>query len=161
MIDDVTYIDVGPGGQQYSNVITRDNCETPQFYCDRNSTQCVPTKTLGVECTADRECQTVQSFHCQKSLSILPIGSLKYNCGAQGTCTDPPEMPLHVSAWQYVITAISVLAGALAVILVGTGLDSRIQLAMGVTIVTLILLHKRLRLRRYREIREYYEEQMR
>jgi len=123
VIDDVTYIDVGPGGQQYSNVITRDNCQTPQLYCDRNSTECVPTKSLGVPCNADRECQT-------------------YNCGAQGTCADPPEMPLHVSAWQYVITAISVLA------------------AMGVIIVTLILVHKRLRLRRYREIREYYEEQM-
>ncbi|KAI0955589.1 hypothetical protein AcV7_006215 [Taiwanofungus camphoratus] len=122
VVDDVTYIDIGPDGQQISNIITRDNCQTPHFYCDRNATECVQTKTLGATCGADRECQT-------------------YNCGTGGTCTEPPEMPLHVAGWQYALTVLSVI------------------LAMAATIVMLVVLHKRLRLKRYREIREYYEEQ--
>jgi len=51
-------------------------------------------------------------------------------------------MPLHVATWQYGVVALSVL------------------LAMSATIVMLVLLHKRLRLKRYREIGEYYDEQM-
>ncbi|PCH39342.1 hypothetical protein WOLCODRAFT_29486 [Wolfiporia cocos MD-104 SS10] len=124
IVDDVTYIDIGPTGQQYSNTITRDNCQTPKLYCDRSSTQCIPTKALGEVCDADRECQT-------------------YSCGTSGTCASPPSMPFHVSAWQFVVTAFSVVA------------------AMATIIMMLVILHKRLRLQRYREIREYYEEQMR
>ncbi|KAH9914961.1 uncharacterized protein B0H18DRAFT_940343 [Fomitopsis serialis] len=124
LLDDVTYIVDGPDGQQYSNTITRDNCQSPRLYCDRNSTQCVLTKSLGEECDTDRECQS-------------------HNCGTSGTCIDPPEMPLHVATWQYGVVALSVL------------------LAMSATIIMLVLLHKRLRLKRYREIREYYDEQMR
>ncbi|KZT67913.1 hypothetical protein DAEQUDRAFT_365354 [Daedalea quercina L-15889] len=124
ILDDVTYIVEGPNGQQYTNTITRDNCQSPRLYCDRNSTQCVSTNALGAECDADRECKS-------------------HNCGASGTCIDPPEMPLHVATWQYGIVALSVLS------------------AMVATILMLVLLHKRSRLKRYREIREYYEEQMR
>ena len=32
--------------------------------------------------------------------------------------------------------------------------------AMGAVVIMLVLVHKRLRLKRYLEIREYYEEQM-
>ncbi|TFY63531.1 hypothetical protein EVJ58_g3203 [Rhodofomes roseus] len=51
-------------------------------------------------------------------------------------------MPVHVATWQYGVVTLSVLS------------------AMTATIVVLVLLHKRLRLKRYREIREYYDEQM-
>ncbi|GBE88068.1 hypothetical protein SCP_1202970 [Sparassis crispa] len=123
IIDTVTYIDVGPNGQQFSNSISRDNCQSPQMYCDSSASQCVPAKTLGAACAADQECET-------------------YNCGAQGICVDPPEMPLHVAPWQYVVTSLSVIG------------------AMAVTTVMLTSVHKRLRLKRYREIRDYYEEQL-
>lgn len=125
ILDTVTYVDVGPDGQQYLNGITRDNCQTssPQLYCDGNATQCVPATVLGAPCDADREC-------------------LSFNCGAQGTCADPSEMPLHVAPWQYVLTILSVLT------------------AMTAMLAALVLLHKRLRLKRYCAIREYYEEQM-
>lgn len=62
VLDDVAYIVEGPNGQQYSNTVTRDNCQSPRLYCDRNSTQCVPTKVQGAACDADRECQSVRAF---------------------------------------------------------------------------------------------------
>ncbi|KAI0629332.1 hypothetical protein C8Q77DRAFT_1143400 [Trametes polyzona] len=122
-IDDVTYIDVGPGGEQFSNTVSRHNCVTPQFYCDANLTACVPTKALGAPCASDQEC-------------------LSFNCAPNGACADPPETPARVEAWQIVLTSLSVIT------------------AMVVTVVMLTFVHKRLRLQRYREIREYYEEQM-
>ncbi|EPT05458.1 hypothetical protein FOMPIDRAFT_41380 [Fomitopsis schrenkii] len=123
VLDDVTYIVDGPNGQQYSTVVSRDNCLSPKLYCDRNSTQCVPTKLLGAACDADRECQS-------------------HNCGTSGSCAEPPEMPLHVASWQYGVVALSVVS------------------AMSATVFVLVLVHKRLRLKRYREIRDYYDEQM-
>ncbi|CDO69359.1 hypothetical protein BN946_scf184746.g40 [Trametes cinnabarina] len=108
ILDDVTYIDLGPDGEQFSNSVTRHNCKTPQFYCDAGLQVCIPTKSLGVSCV----------------------------------CADPPETPRHVEVWQVVITTISILA------------------AMCATVVVLTLVHKRLRLQRYRQIREYYEEQI-
>ncbi|KAL1941240.1 hypothetical protein VTO73DRAFT_7452 [Trametes versicolor] len=123
ILDDVTYIDMGPNGEQFSNTVTRHNCQTPQFYCDASVKACVPTKTLGTTCITDQECQS-------------------FNCATNGVCTDPPETPARVEVWQIVLTALSVV------------------IAMVVTVVMLTLVHKRLRLQRYREIREYYEEQM-
>lgn len=59
ILDDVTYIDMGPNGEQFSNTVTRHNCQTPQFYCDAGVKACVPTKTLGTSCITDQECQSV------------------------------------------------------------------------------------------------------
>ncbi|KAH9846143.1 hypothetical protein C2E23DRAFT_744760 [Lenzites betulinus] len=123
IIDNVTYIDAGPNGQQFSNVVTRHNCQTPLFFCDAAFNACVPTKTLGTSCSSDLECQS-------------------FNCGHKGECAEPPETPARVEAWQIVLTGLSVVAAMIA------------------TIVMLTFVHKRLRLQRYREIREYYEEQM-
>ncbi|KAH9893411.1 hypothetical protein C8Q73DRAFT_696866 [Cubamyces lactineus] len=123
ILDDVTYIDEGPNGEQFSNTILRDNCESPQFFCDSEAKACVPTKTLGTSCASDQECQS-------------------FNCASSGVCADPPETPAHVQAWQVVLTGLSIV------------------IAMVATVTMLTLVHKRLRLQRYREIREYYEEQM-
>ncbi|KAI0675798.1 hypothetical protein C8Q78DRAFT_1006622 [Trametes maxima] len=122
-IDNVTYIDVGPGGEQFSNIVTRHNCATPQFYCDGAMRACVPTKPLGSSCSADQECQS-------------------FNCASAGVCADPPSSPARVGVWQMVLTGLSVI------------------IAMVSIVVMLTLVHKRLRLQRYRELREYYEEQM-
>lgn len=66
ILDDVTYIDMGPNGEQFSNTVTRHNCQTPQFYCDASVKACVPTKTLGTSCITDQECQSVR-------LSIMAV----------------------------------------------------------------------------------------
>ncbi|KAK0446117.1 hypothetical protein EV421DRAFT_1734174 [Armillaria borealis] len=63
------------------------------------------------------------------------------NC-ARGFCADPPEAPLKIQSWQYALTAICIIG-----ILV-------------VTVMLLALVHKRNRLQHYRELREYYDEQL-
>ncbi|KZT00938.1 uncharacterized protein LAESUDRAFT_816206 [Laetiporus sulphureus 93-53] len=65
-----------------------------------------------------------------------------YKCGSSGTCVPSPSMPLRIAPWKYAITAVCVLA------------------CMTATLAALVFVHKRLRLQRYREIREYYDEQM-
>lgn len=72
ILDDVTYIDMGPNGEQFSNTVTRHNCQTPQFYCDASVKACVPTKTLGTSCITDQECQSVR-------LSIMTVQGLFAN----------------------------------------------------------------------------------
>ncbi|KAI0349555.1 hypothetical protein OH77DRAFT_1507429 [Trametes cingulata] len=123
VLDGVTYIDIGPNGEKFSNTVTRHNCKTPGFYCDSGVSACVPTKASGDPCGSDQECES-------------------FNCSSNGLCSDPPETPARVQAWQIVLTGLSVIAAMLS------------------TVVMLTLVHKRLRLQRYREIREYYEEQM-
>ena len=70
-------------------------------------------------------------------------------------------MPLHVSSWQYGVVAFSIISGT---VLVWIGLaEAKIEVshsAMSAIVTVLVLVHKRLRLKRYREIREYYDEQM-
>ena len=86
---------------------------------------------------------------------------MQHNCGTSGTCAEPPEMPLHVASWQYGVVALSVLSGDTLVIGSRNRLvTDALRIAMLATIVVLVLVHNRLRLRRYREIREYYDEQM-
>ena len=61
IIDSVTYIDVGPDDLPIGNIISRHNCRTPQFYCDRDALQCFLTKPIGLPCTLDQECQSVRA----------------------------------------------------------------------------------------------------
>ncbi|KAJ3761990.1 hypothetical protein EV360DRAFT_36592 [Lentinula raphanica] len=85
------------------------------------------------------------SLVCEQSRSL---GSLcqndqeceQRNCVA-GLCMEPPETPLHVAPWQYALTAMCIIG------------------AMVATCLMLTLVHKRHRLARYRELREYYLEQ--
>ncbi|KAJ4478960.1 hypothetical protein J3R30DRAFT_3289184 [Lentinula aciculospora] len=63
------------------------------------------------------------------------------NC-VEGICAEPLETPLRVAPWQYAITAMCILG------------------AMVATCLMLTLIHKRHRLLRYRELREYYQEQL-
>ncbi|KAI0080919.1 hypothetical protein K474DRAFT_1636472 [Panus rudis PR-1116 ss-1] len=123
ILDSTAYIDIGPDSQHYTNVITRHNCQTPQFYCDPDAKQCMPTLNVGETCVADQECST-------------------YNCDPSGVCMVPPEVPLRVATWQYALTIVVLFA------------------AMASVVVMLVMVHQRIRLRRYAEIREYYDEQL-
>ncbi|KAH9913953.1 uncharacterized protein BXZ73DRAFT_55192 [Epithele typhae] len=66
-----------------------------------------------------------------------------FHCGAAGACLDPAGTPVNVEVWQLVITGLAILAGKMMVFV----------------IVSLVIVHRRLRKKRYDEIREYYEEQ--
>ncbi|KDQ52677.1 hypothetical protein JAAARDRAFT_138239 [Jaapia argillacea MUCL 33604] len=124
LLDNTTYIDQGPDGQQYANTVLRDDCHSPYLFCDEGSRQCFPAKVFGSPCLADREC-------------------LAYTCGTQDLCTDLPGTPIKVAPWQYAITVLCITAAMVAIC------------------VMLFLIHKRQRLRQYREIRDYYHEQLR
>jgi hypothetical protein len=52
--------------------------------------------------------------------SIIVVGSEEYivtpyvlqrNCGENATCADPPETPLRIAPWQWVMTVLCVLSG--------------------------------------------------
>lgn len=61
---------------------------------------------------------------------------------ANWTCVEPPETPLRVTAWQCVLITLAILG------------------AMTATCLMLTILHKRHRFQRYRELCDYYHEQL-
>ncbi|KAK0485044.1 hypothetical protein IW261DRAFT_1560711 [Armillaria novae-zelandiae] len=92
-------------------------------------------------------------YYCgQASMVCEAARALRYPCQAheecvsrncaRGFCADPPEAPLKIQSWQYALTTICIIG-----ILV-------------VTVMLLALVHKRNRLQHYRELREYYDEQL-
>lgn len=64
--DNTTYVDVGPSGQQVANTVSRDNCQSPQFYCNPTELVCEGTLPLSSPCQADQQCTSV-FFH------LLPL----------------------------------------------------------------------------------------
>ncbi|OCH85557.1 hypothetical protein OBBRIDRAFT_815031 [Obba rivulosa] len=128
VIDDITYIDTGPDGQQHSNVVSRHNCQTPRFYCDPTYLQCFKAKAIASTCEIDQECTSVRN-------------GPSLNCGG-GVCSDPPGTPLQVAPWQYSVTVSCVITVMIAIV------------------ALLTLVHRRLRMKHYREVREYYDEQL-
>ncbi|TRM64557.1 hypothetical protein BD626DRAFT_492214 [Schizophyllum amplum] len=91
--DNTTYVELGPDGNPYTIVVSRDNCRTPYFYCDATQGVCSRSLPWGSPCSADRECE-------------------QHNC-VTGICADSPETPLRVPAWQCALTILSIL-GAMA-----------------------------------------------
>ncbi|GAW10465.1 hypothetical protein LENED_012734 [Lentinula edodes] len=87
------------------------------------------------------------SLLCEQSKSLGSPCQIDQECEERncvvGICAVPPETPLRVAPWQYAVTAMCILG------------------AMVATCLMLTLLHKRHRLLRYRELREYYMEQLR
>ncbi|KAJ7111925.1 hypothetical protein C8R44DRAFT_711519 [Mycena epipterygia] len=92
--DNTTYIDVGPNGQQVANTVSRDNCQSPRFYCDPAQLVCQRTLPVHSLCQADQECTSL-------------------NC-AEGTCTDPPETPVRIAPWQCALTATAIVGAMVA-----------------------------------------------
>ncbi|KIJ90998.1 hypothetical protein K443DRAFT_115761, partial [Laccaria amethystina LaAM-08-1] len=124
IVDNTTYTDTGPNDEQYMFTVTRDNCRSPQFYCDPGSSVCQRTKAVGMACELDSECE-------------------ERNCNSAKVCVEPPETPLRVAPWQWGLTMGSILA------------------AMIVICILLTLIHRRHRYARYKELQEYYHDQIR
>ncbi|KAJ3800575.1 hypothetical protein GGU11DRAFT_676980 [Lentinula aff. detonsa] len=86
------------------------------------------------------------SLVCEQSKAIGSSCQIDQECEQRNcvvsTCVEPPETPLRVAPWQYAITAMCILGAMVAICLM------------------LTLIHKRHRLLRYRELREYYLEQL-
>lgn len=58
-IENTTTIGIGSSGEQTTVVMTRDNCQSPNLFCDPDIMICEHTKYIGGTCMADGECQTV------------------------------------------------------------------------------------------------------
>lgn len=97
-------------------------------------------------------CRTPALFCDQTYLQCLPAKPLgfpcfrdqeclTFNCDEE-ICVEPPETPLRVNPWQTAVTTVCIL------------------LAMSATCTTLVLVHKRQKMVHYRELREYYHEQL-
>ncbi|KAI0686768.1 hypothetical protein BC835DRAFT_1287480, partial [Cytidiella melzeri] len=78
-----------------------------------------------------------------------PVGedcALDLECRSQncedGVCVDEVGTSRRVQTWQYVASILIV------------------AITMGVTVLSLVIVHKRLRLQHQRELREYYHEQI-
>ncbi|KAJ7157636.1 hypothetical protein C8R43DRAFT_882992 [Mycena crocata] len=92
--DNTTYIDIGPGGQQITNTVIRDNCRSPAFYCNPTELLCERTLPVGSLCQTDQQCTL-------------------FNC-AGGTCADPPETPLRIAPWQCALTMTAIVGAMVA-----------------------------------------------
>lgn len=79
---------------------------------------------------------------CCQILKLKRATGNQYNC-MQDVCANPPEEPFKVTLWQYVTTTLAII------------------LAMAATCIMLVVMHRRHRLERYEEIRDYCDEQIR
>lgn len=71
ILDQTTYLEFGPNGQQLSHTISRHNCRSPLLFCDPSSLQCFHTKPVGTPCEADLECRSVSKATFQYNFADL------------------------------------------------------------------------------------------
>ncbi|KIJ60340.1 hypothetical protein HYDPIDRAFT_98869 [Hydnomerulius pinastri MD-312] len=100
------------------------------FYCHPEDRVCEHILDEGQSCVGDRNCK---SSHCD----------------VRGRCAQPLGTPLRVPGWQSCITILLIIAGT-----------SFCSPAMATTCLCMVLVHKRHRLDRTRETREYFYEQV-
>lgn len=76
---------------EFINIVSRGNCRVG-LYCDAATKQCRQNKALGEECTADKECDSM-------------------NCDANGKCAIAAATPHKFGIYAYVLVALGILAG--------------------------------------------------
>ena len=173
IMDNTTYFDFGPDGGRPSNVVIRDNCQSPRFYCDPEKNVCVLTKAVGFPCLSDVECQTVRpslpDISFKKIISefqcagyVARMWSRREVCGATGDALSHRTMAVGYydfqHSWRYVMIYVTRTLFFLTI----SSLSSPVcVIAMMATCLTLFLVHKRHRYQRHKDLREYYLEQLR
>ncbi|KIM80388.1 hypothetical protein PILCRDRAFT_73344 [Piloderma croceum F 1598] len=140
-IENTTYLDLDLTGEPIKTTVIRDNCRTPELFCDTATMLCEHTKVTGGTCQTDGECKT-------------------HNCGENGYCIDQPETPLNVAPWQYVILVLCIVAGGFGDRKFTLKFDHPI-VATITTCIALNFVHKRDHKQRRREVQDYYNEQTR
>ena len=58
-VENTTYILLDLAGEQFMTSIIKDNCRTPEFFCDPATMLCEHTKAAGLPCLTDGDCKTV------------------------------------------------------------------------------------------------------
>ncbi|KZT56934.1 hypothetical protein CALCODRAFT_453649 [Calocera cornea HHB12733] len=89
IVENVAYTGYGSHGSVFIQVVSRDNCKTPESYCDGSQRVCMRVKAVGDSCGGDKEC-----------------GS--YNCH-NGACGQSPGAPRQLKTWEYVITGVGIV----------------------------------------------------
>jgi hypothetical protein len=157
-----TYSGINTAGLGFLNTIVRDNCQTARFFCDTTSQLCERLRLVGQRCQYHRDCQSVR-FRVPFLFSIFKAEShVQYNC-IQNVCADPPEEPFEVALWQYVATTLAVVLGKVAFLFQDNGLRRPVSkcTAMATTCTMLVMMHRRHRLKHYKEVYDYCDEQLR
>jgi len=90
MLDNTVYLGHTAGGQEFTNLVSRDNCITPGFYCDPTTSLCTRAKQVGETCAEDKECTS-------------------YNCNSKYFCDYTPDTPAKVTFWVYFLTGVAIL----------------------------------------------------
>lgn len=90
VVENIPYTAYGVDGE-FINIVSRGNCR-PGLYCDAQTKQCKQDKALGEECTADKECDSM-------------------NCSEAGKCVTAAATPHKFGAYAYVLVALGILAG--------------------------------------------------
>lgn len=115
IVDNTTYTDTGPNGEQYMFTVTRDNCRSPQFYCDPGSSACQRA-----------------GFHRRISAK-LQLG--------ESLCRTSRDAPTRST--------------------VAVGADDWVNTCRCVSYPSVAnLIHRRHRYARYKELQEYYHDQI-
>ncbi|KAH9178134.1 hypothetical protein EDB89DRAFT_2111801 [Lactarius sanguifluus] len=123
--------------------IVRDNCQTALHFCNTATKVCEPLRSAGQQCQYHRDCKSVgPDLISLEALKLKRVSGNQYNC-VQNVCASPPEEPFEVTLGQYVTTTFAII------------------LAMAATCIMLVVMHRRHRLQRYEEIRDYCDEQIR
>jgi len=76
---------------EFAFIVSRGDCR-PGLYCDAVSKTCLQTKDFGVNCTADKECQSD-------------------NCLVDSTCGLAPDAPSHFPLWVYIAVGAGIFGG--------------------------------------------------
>ncbi|KAH9003021.1 hypothetical protein EDB86DRAFT_3063036 [Lactarius hatsudake] len=128
-----TYEGISAAGVGFTNSIVRDNCQTALHFCNTATKVCEPLRSVGQQCQYHRDCKS--------ALKLKRVTGNQYNC-VQNVCASPPEEPVEVTLGQYATTTVAII------------------LAMAATCIMLVVMHRRHRLQRYEEIRDYCDEQI-
>ncbi|KZO91592.1 hypothetical protein CALVIDRAFT_541754 [Calocera viscosa TUFC12733] len=89
IVENVAYTGYGSHGSVFQQIVSRDNCKTPESYCDGVQRVCMRVKELGETCGGDKECSS-------------------YNCH-DGACGVLPGTPRQVALWEYVTTGVGIV----------------------------------------------------
>ncbi|KAF8805413.1 hypothetical protein BYT27DRAFT_7243432 [Phlegmacium glaucopus] len=122
----------GNGEAIYTTNVIKHNCRSPGLFCD-------PDMATGPTCQPTKELKKSCRFDVECASGNCAPDSKNANINI---CAEPAGTPLRIAPWQW---------GATGFCIVG---------AMVATSILLTLVHRRHRHERYKELREYYHEQI-
>ena len=91
-MENIAYSGFLPNGSEFSDIVTRSNCQAPNLYCNAVTLHCAYTFPNEAVCETNAQCQS-------------------QNCGKDEKCVAPPETPRSLGAGIYIVTVLCILGG--------------------------------------------------